>query len=490
MNIEELLKRGEDKTLEFKRDLSSPKGLMKTLVAFANTAGGRVIIGVEDKSRSPVGIAHPLDEEDRLCSLITDAISPRLVPNVEIVTVANKTLLVVEVFLSGTRPHWLKAEGPEKGVYVRLGTTNRQANRELIAELRRSVEGVAFDELPMPDLTVDDLDLASLKTLFRGTHELDQKELLTLRLLKKDQGRLVPTKGAVLICGKERARALNFPDAWVQCGRFIGRDKARIFDHTELYDHLPQAVDGILMFLKKHAMRGADFSEVRRKDVWSIPLEILREVVINALVHADYSQRGAPIRVAFFDDRIEIENPGILLPGMTIEDMRRGVSKIRNHVIARIFRELNLIEQWGSGIPRILREAEELGLPDLQMEEIGMRVRVTVFLVEQIAATKSAEQVEAHDEAHDKAHEPITEVEHVIMTASAQSPKSTPELLRMLGYKSRTGNFKRALSRLLDMGLLEMTNPQKPRARNQRYRSTHLGEEVLRKAGQDKESTQ
>ena len=233
---------------------------------------------------------------------------------------------------------------------------------------------------------------------------------------------------------------------------------------------------------------------MRRKEVWSIPLEILREVVINALVHADYSQRGAPIRVAFFDARIEIENPGILLPGMTIEDMRRGVSKIRNHVIARIFRELNLIEQWGSGIPRILSEAEALGLPDLQMEEIGMRVRVTVFLLEYFQVQKAVPEVpgpmEAHDEAHEEAHEPMTEVEKIIMTACAQSPQSTPDLLRMLGYKSRTGNFKRALSRLLDMGLLEMTNPQKPRTRNQRYRSTHLWEEVLRKTGQDKESTQ
>ena len=336
MTIDTLLTQPEGKTLEFKRNLSSPKGLIKTLVAFANTAGGKVIIGVDDKSRSPVGVTHPLDEEERLCSLIADAIRPRLVPNVEMVTVDKKTLLLAEVFLSGLRPHFLKAEGPETGVYVRLGSTNRQADRELIAELRRSVEGVAFDELPMPDLTADDLDLAALKNLFRGAHALDGKKLLTLRLLKKDQGRLVPTKGAVLICGKERV--LHFPDAWVQCGRFVGRDKARIFDHIDLHDYLPQAVDGILMFLKKHAMRAADFSEVRRKDVWSIPLGILREVVINALVHADYSQRGAPIRVAFFDDRIEIENPGILLPGMTIEDMRRGISKIRNHVIAKIFR--------------------------------------------------------------------------------------------------------------------------------------------------------
>jgi len=165
---------------------------------------------------------------------------------------------------------------------------------------------------------------------------------------------------------------------------------------------------------------------------------------------------------------------------MTVADMRRGVSRIRNHVIARVFRELNLIEQWGSGIPRILREAEKLGLPDLQVEEVGMRVRVTVRLAEQIAVEKATEQVEAHDEAHDEAHEPMTEVEHLLLDACVQGPKSTAELLKMLGYKTRTGNFKRALSRLLDVGLLEMTNPQKPRAKNQRYRTTPIGKQVLR----------
>lgn len=149
----------------------------------------------------------------------------------------------------------------------------------------------------MPGLTIDDLDLAALETLFRDLRDLGENELLTLRLLKDEQGRLVPTKGAVLLFGKKREK--HFPDAWVQCGRFIGRDKADIFDHIELNDHLPQAVDSIMLFLRKHAMRGADFSDIRRKDVWSIPLGILREVVINALVHADYSQRGAPTASPF-----------------------------------------------------------------------------------------------------------------------------------------------------------------------------------------------
>lgn len=372
MNVD-LLKRDEGKTLEFKRDLSSPKGLLKTLVAFANTAGGKIVIGVDDTTRQPLGVDQPLDTEERLCSLIADSIRPHLVPDIDMITVAGKTLLVVEVFLSGSRPHWLKVEGQEKGVYVRLGSTNRQADAELIGELRRSVEGVGFDEFPLPGLSVADLDLVAIRTLFGEQRELGEKELLTLRLLSHHQGRLAPTRGAVLLFGKERIR--HFPDAWVQCGRFNGLDKTVIFDHVELYEHLPTAVDSILLFLKKHAMRSADFSNIRRKDVWSIPLGMLREAVINALVHADYSQRGAPARIAFFDDRIEIENPGILLPGMTIDDMRQGVSKIRNHVIARIFRELHLIEQWGSGVRRIFREAEELGLPIPEIVEIGMRLR-------------------------------------------------------------------------------------------------------------------
>lgn len=125
------------------------------------------------------------------------------------------------------------------------------------------------------------------------------------------------------------------------------------------------------------------------------PLEILREAVINALVHADYSQRGAPIRIAFFDDRIEIENPGILLPGMTIKDMRQGISRIRNPVIARRFREMNLIEQWGTGVPRIFKQAQELGLPEPQIVELGMRVRFIVLLAEQvlIEINQATEQV-------------------------------------------------------------------------------------------------
>jgi ATP-dependent DNA helicase RecG len=471
MNAPDLISQPEGKTLEFKRDLSSPKPLLKTLVAFANTAGGRLVVGVDDQ-RQVVGVAQPLDDEERLCNLIADSIAPRLVPQIELITVQGKTLLVVEVFVSGSRPHWLKAEGPAHGVYVRLGSTSRQADAQLIEELRRSAQGVAFDEMPMPHLTVDDLDLATARQLFQGISPLDEQALRTLKLLTHTQGRWVPTQGAVLLFGKERR--MHFSDAWVQCGRFAGTDKAVIFDHIDLDEPLPQAVDSIMLFLKKHAMRGADFSEVRRKDVWSIPLTLLREAVINALVHTDYSQRGAPIRIAFFDDRIEIENPGTLVPGLTLEDMRQGVSKIRNHVLARVFRELNLIEQWGSGVRRIFREAQELGLPEPQIIELGLRVRVVVRLAQALPTASPPQTItdQVKDQVTEQVTDQVTEQVRRLLACLQMGPLSTKALMQQLGLSHRPTFVQTYLQPALQAGLIEMTQPQSPKSPTQKYRLT------------------
>jgi len=478
-----LLTQPEGKTLEFKQDLSSPQPVLKTLAAFANTAGGRLVIGVTEDRRI-IGVADPLKEEERLCSLIADAIAPRLVPNIEMVTVEDKTLLIAEVFLSNSRPHYLIKKGLDQGVCVRLGSTNRQADPDLIAELRRSLEGVAFDEMPMPDLTLDDLDTRAMVNCFGKSKSPGERELRTLKLLVPHQGRLVPSKGAMLLFGRERT--LHFSDAWVQCGRFVGTHKTDIFDHIEIDDPLPMAVDSIMLFLKKHAMRGADISDIRRKDVWSIPLDILREAVINALVHADYSQRGAPVRISFFDDRIEIENPGILLPGMTVEDMKQGVSRIRNPVIARVFRELNLVEQWGIGVPRIFEQARELGLPEPEILEIGMRLRFVVGLGTSVQVQPSGNkgqvqvrpleqaQVEAQDQEQVGA-----QVDHQILTACAEKPMSSAEIVAALGHRQLSGNLRKALPRLRQAGLLTFTVPDHPKSRLQKYQLTDKGRQWI-----------
>ena len=173
--------------------------------------------------------------------------------------------------------------------------------------------------------------------------------------------------------------------------------------------------------------------------------------------------------MAFFDDRIEVENPGILLPGLTLDDIRQGLSKIRNHVIARVFRELNLIEQWGSGIPRMFREAEELGLPELQIAEIGMRMRVTVPLPDSIVAQKPTEQ----------ATEQATEQVRRILNCLKGGPLSVREAMDALSLHHRPTFLYNYLHPVLDTGLVERTQPESPRSPKQKYRLTAKGEKVL-----------
>lgn len=474
----------EGKQLEFKRDLSSPRNLLKTLVAFANSAGGKLVIGVND-ARQIVGVADPLAEEERICNLIADGIVPRLIPNVELISAGEATLLVVEVYPSNNRPHHLQALGEAQGTFQRLGSSNRQAGPDWIAQAHRSAAGQVFDEQPMPGLSVDDLDLSALTRWLGASRHIDDKALQTLKLLRPEQGRLVPTQGAVLLFGKERH--LHFPDAWVQCGRFRGRDKVEIFDQQDIHAHLPDTVAQIELFLKKHAYKTARFGAMQREDVWSIPLVMLREAIVNALIHADYAQRGTPIRIAFFDDRIDIENPGYLLPGMTVTDMLAGVSRIRNPVIARVFRELHLSEQWGSGVRRIFAMAQAQGLPTPSLTEIATGVRLSVMLSQVHtldAAQGGPEERLAHEATDNKpasaqVSEQVSAQVQQLLSLCAQEPRTKQELLAALQLSNAYLNYKRHIVPVLDRGLIAMTLPDKPQSRLQRYRLTAQGRALL-----------
>lgn len=480
--IEQRLSEPEGKQLEFKRDLSSPKPLMKTLVAFANTAGGQLIIGVDDDG-TVLGVDDPLDMEERLTSMIADAIHPRLLPNIELVSVGEHTLVCIEVFLSSARPHFFKALGEENGVLVRLGSSNRQAGLALIQEMQRQASGTTFDVQPMPELSRDDLDQNAIQQAFRSEQLLDDNKLRTLRLLVSYQGRLVPSVGGILLFGRERQ--WHFEDAWIQCGRFRGTDKVEIFDQADIHAPLPQAVDDIELFLKKHAFKQAEFGAMRRRDVWSIPLTILREAIINALVHSDYSQRGSPIRIAFYDDRIEIESPGLLMPGMTIEDMKRGVSMIRNPVIARVFRELGLIEQWGSGVKRIFAEAAAQGLPEPRIEEVANRLRFIVPL-EQLHAGQGVTQSrpESWPESRPESR-PESGLANRILQCLADRPLGKAEIAKSFGHKGVSGQLKRQMTWLQNQQLIEMTLPEKPNSRLQQYRLTPKGQRFLQDTFKD-----
>lgn len=376
MDIIDLLRRTEGKTLEFKRNLATPEGVLRTLVAFANTAGGVVLIGVEDGTRNVCGVGDPLALEERLANLISDHIEPRIVPDIEILPWRRTHIIAVLVHPSPNRPHHLRREGATGGTYVRVGSTNRRADAELIAEMRRYTLGESFDEQPLPALDSEAIDFRVASECFASVRKLVRRDLATLRLVATHQGRVVPTVGGLLLFGRDRTR--HFPDAWIQVGRFAGTDKARILDHAELTDHPVAAIEQAIAFVHRHMQRGADIGAVRRQDRWELPPVAVREAVINAVAHADYGQRGAPIRIALYDNRLEVESPGLLPFGLTVDDLRQGISRLRNRVIGRVFHELGLIEQWGSGIQRMTAACREAGLAEPELEEVGLRFRVTL----------------------------------------------------------------------------------------------------------------
>jgi predicted HTH transcriptional regulator len=377
MEFMQYLKQPEGKKLEFKKDLSSPDKVLRTVAAFANTAGGVLLIGVEDGTRAVRGVTHPLEEEERMANLIADGISPQVVPDMEILPWRKTYILSLRIHPGSNRPYFLRKLGPDKGVFIRVGSTNRVADRHMVDELRRVVRNESFDELPMTDLNSEAVDFRAASECFEPVRRLKRRDLETLRLITTVHGKSCPTIGGILLFGRDRLR--HFPDAWIQAGRFAGKDRSRIQDHAELTGLLPNAIEEAVAFVKKHDERRADMQAVRRVDRWFFPPPAVREAIINAVVHADYAQQGAPIRISIFDDRMEIENPGLLPFGLTVEDIRRGVSKLRNRVMGRVFRELGLIEQWGSGIQRMIRACLDAGQEEPRFEEVGMHFRVTLY---------------------------------------------------------------------------------------------------------------
>ena len=375
MDLIDLLRKPEGKTLEFKRDLSSPNPFLRSVVAFSNTSGGTILIGVEDRTRNVRGITDAMAFEERVANLIADSISPQVLPDIEILRYSDRHVLAVRVYPSSSRPHYLGAD-PETGVYVRIGSTNRIADEQLVEEMRRYANREAFDERPMPELDSEAIDFRAASESFAEFRRLTQRDLDILRLCATHQGRRVPTVGGVLLFGRDRLA--HFPDAWIQAGRFAGVDKTMILDRAELSMPLADAIPAAMAFIERHMASGVEIGPVRRAPRWTLPPIAVREALVNAVVHADYSQRGAPIRLAIFDDRLEIENPGLLPFGITLDELPRGVSKLRNRVIGRVFHEIGLAEQWGSGVQRMIAACRDAGLAPPVWEEIGTRLRVTI----------------------------------------------------------------------------------------------------------------
>lgn len=377
MEIEKLLKLPESKILEFKRDLSSLPSVLKTIVAFANTAGGILIIGCAE--RKAIGLENVFKEEERLASAIADSIHPPLLPELEIATVQGKDLLIVKI-AHWKGPFYVKKEGIPSGVYIRLGSTSRPAGPEMISQLQRSVVSLSFDQGALPDLTMESLNLEKAEQTFKKIGKsITKNKLQSLGILVSHGGNLVPSIGGMILFGKLSELHQYLPDVRVRCARFLGNNKANILDQFEVEGTILDAIDEVPKFISRNTRLAAEFKEIRRRDIPEYPTLAIREVLINALVHTDYSVQGSHIQIAIYDDRLEIQNPGMLPFGYTLDDFKAGVSRIRNRVIAKVFHELNFMEEWGSGFKRCREDCKRGGYAVPQWQELGAFVRVTFF---------------------------------------------------------------------------------------------------------------
>jgi predicted HTH transcriptional regulator len=375
--IEELIRQEEGKTLEFKENTKGLDRIIHTIVAFANTAGGKILIGIKDKTKEIVGLEDPVKEEMRLANAIADSIEPLFNPDIHVVSWRNKELLIIQVPHS-IGPYYAKSKGLRKGTYIRLGSTNRLADAAILAELRRLGENECFDELPSIGCSIQDLDLEAIKTCFKKVgKKFEESTAFSLHLYVKKHSKSMPSKGAILLFGKNRME--KFPNAIIRCVRFSGIIKDEVLDHQEIDDYLPLALDKITSFVQRNTRLSAEIGPSIRKNIAEYPPVVVKEAVTNALIHTDYSAAGSQIQVAIFDDRIEITNPGALPFGLNMDDALQGVSQLRNRVIGRCFRELDLIELWGSGLKRMILQCQKSGIATPKFEELGHFFRVTLF---------------------------------------------------------------------------------------------------------------
>ena len=245
----------------------------------------------------------------------------------------DKPVIVAEIRTGRRKPYYIKAEGLENGVYIRVSGTTRPADRDMSRELYYECDARSFDSIIRRDIEVTDEDIKSLCEQMKevaiancksnlqrsAVKDVTKNVLLSWGILKKDENeKIYPTNAYIYLTGQGGLRSM------IQCAVFKGTPRA--------------------VFLDRRNYEG--------------PPDSIRELIVNAVMNCSYIQ-NSNIQVAIYDDRLEITSPGGLLPGVTIELMKEGFSKIRNRSLANAFAYMNLVEAWGCGIPKLMQAMQE-----------------------------------------------------------------------------------------------------------------------------------
>jgi ATP-dependent DNA helicase RecG len=344
---------GENLTTEFKREYTEE--IKKTIVAFANTAGGTLYIGIND-DKSIAGVSNPDDTMLQVNNMVRSAIKPDLTLFVECKTEkTGKAKIIAITVQKGTAcPYYIAGKGirPE-GVYIRQGASSVPATETAIFNMIKETDGEKYEEVRSLN---QDLTFKEAKKFF-------ERENVPFGLNQHKTLRLQTTDGVYTNLG------LLLSDQSVHTIKlavFEGLEKEVFKDRLEFSGSLLKQLYEINEHLNMHNHNHAEIKGLVRLENMDYPEDALREAMLNALVHRDYAFSSSTI-ISIFDDRIEFVSIGGLPKGVSLDDIMLGISVPRNEKLANIFYRLHLIEVYGTGIPKIMRSyADCKRKPELQ----------------------------------------------------------------------------------------------------------------------------
>jgi len=465
-----LLREGEGSMLDYKESLSS--SFARDLVAFANSPGGKILLGVRDDG-TVVGIRG----SNKLRAQIQD-IARNCDPPIRILVETVGKVMVITVRESESKPVQCR-----EGFFWRQGASTQKLSRDEIRDFFRSEGAIRFDLTVCPKFRYpEDFDREKFDAWIsqsRITSKGRVEDVLVNIEVAERAGRRLIFRNAGVLFFANNVRHF-FPQAYVTCLLAKGTDKVNILDRKDFAECLVSDIEESLRFIERNTRTGYRIEKLRREDVPEYPMRALREAITNAVMHRDYFEAGANVFVEIYDDRIEISNPGGLPKGLSREEL--GTRSVRrNPLIADLLHRIALIEKAGTGIRRMIEDARKHKCPEPKFTVNGFFT--ATFWPNAEIARKITPQVTPQ-----VAPQVTGQVAGQVAGQVGPYARKILELcieqksMRIIGQAigiSKRDNVKPHLAALIKAGLLEMTIPDKPRSSKQRYRTTDLGRKVL-----------
>jgi ATP-dependent DNA helicase RecG len=352
----ELINSGEGPQVEFKEMVPASNNLASEIVAFANTDGGTIILGVNDKGRI-VGLQFEGNLEEYLMNVCRTNCLPSIIPSYYLEVIDQKRVAALCIPRGADRPYRTNRDH----YYIRVGTSKRRASKEELLRLFQRAGLAQYDLFPVPKSTIKDIDIDIVKEYFQLIYQQKLEELKismidllkNLEILTDYEGAEVGSVVGLLLFGKTPQRYL--PQANISLVRYKGKEiNDNIIDRAEVVGTLVNQIEEAVKFIKKNTRLSSRIVGLKRQDIPEYPEEAFREIITNAIAHRDYSIYGAGIRIFIFDHHIEFYSPGKLPNTITIENIeyRRF---LRNQAIANFLFLQGYMDRLGMGIANVRR---------------------------------------------------------------------------------------------------------------------------------------